>query len=333
MTDKSVELIDSHGRHLNYLRISVTDRCNLRCIYCMPSEGVPKEKHDEILTYEELFRLARIGIGLGIEKIRLTGGEPLLRKGICDFLPRLTAIPGLRDLSITTNGVFLCDHAAEIKAAGIKRINVSLDSLKPERYEKITRFDRFHQVLAGIDAARKLGFYPIKLNVVVIQGVNDDEIPDFVKLSLDHPYHIRFIEYMPMGVCASRNSFHYISNGTLKKAVGRIGELIRVPRGPFDGPAERYKIKGARGEIGFISALSDHFCPRCNRLRLTANGHLRPCLLSDDEEDLKAPLRRGANDEEIAEIFLSTALRKPYEHHLTASPTTPLCGQMSSIGG
>ena len=332
METRPIELIDQYGRHLNYLRMSVTDRCNLRCLYCMPSQGVSKLKHDEILTYEELHRLARLAVRLGVEKIRLTGGEPLLRKGIYDFMPLLTAIPGLLDVSLTTNGIFLRDNVNKIKAAGIKRINVSLDSLQPERYEKITGFDGFHQVWEGIESAKDLGFNPIKINVVVIQGLNDDEIIEFGKLSLDYPFHIRFIEYMPIGVQGA-NPLHHVTNGELKNQLLRLGKLLPIPKSPLDGPADRHKIEGAKGEIGFISALSDHFCPKCNRLRLTPNGHIRPCLLSNLEQNLKGPMRSGASDEELARIFVDAALKKPYEHHIKAERSIPLCGQMSSIGG
>ena len=326
-------LIDHYNRRLSYLRISITDRCNLRCLYCIPRKGVPKLRHEDILTYEEILRIARIAVGLGVEKIRLTGGEPLLRKGIYSFLPQLASLPGLKDVSLTTNGVYLKGNLKNIKSSGIRRINVSLDTLHREKYERITGQDRFEAVWEGIETARAMGFHPIKINVVTVKGLNDDEILDFARLSLDHPYYIRFIEYMPLGMGNPVIPLTHVSTDHIKEQLKEIGSLTPVTSGRFDGPAERFRFKGAAGEIGFISPLSHHFCATCNRLRLTASGSLRPCLLSDIEEDLKGPLRDGASDMELADIFKKAADMKPPSHYLASTGSIPPSGHMSAIGG
>ena len=327
-----LKLIDPYNRHLNYLRISITDRCNLKCIYCVPGDLIPRLSHDEILTYEEILRLVRIGIRLGISKIRVTGGEPLVRKGVYGFLADLSGLDGLADLSLTTNGVSLKSNLNKIKAAGIKRINISLDTLNRTKFEHITGFDLFDQVWQSIEMALEMGFHPIKLNIVALNGINDDELTDMARLSFDYPLHIRFIEYMPIGESQ-------IGNGPLllapeiKKRIRVLGSLIPVPKTMNDGPAQRYHFEGAAGEIGFIHALSHHFCDRCNRLRLTARGQLRPCLLSDHHEDVKGIMRTGGTDEQLAEIFFKAVRHKPSDHNLAMQNPSRVCGQMSSIGG
>ena len=327
-----LKLIDPYNRHLNYLRVSITDRCNLKCIYCVPPDLIPRLSHDEILTYEEILRLVRIGIRLGISKIRVTGGEPLVRKGVYGFLTDLSGLDGLADLSLTTNGVSLKANLNKIKGAGIKRINISLDTLNRSKFEHITGFDLFDQVWQGIEMAIEMGFHPIKLNIVALNGVNDDELTDMARLSFDYPLHIRFIEYMPIGESQ-------IGNGPLllapeiKKRISVLGGLIPVANTIDDGPAQRYHFEGAAGEIGFIHALSHHFCDRCNRLRLTARGRLRPCLLSDHHEDVKGMMRTGGTDEQLAEVFLKAVRHKPSDHNLAIRSPSRVCGQMSSIGG
>jgi cyclic pyranopterin phosphate synthase len=311
----------------------MTDRCNLRCLYCLPCEDIPKLRHEDILTYEEILRIAGIAVKLGIEKIRLTGGEPLVRKGFCEILPQLTALRGLKDVALTTNGIYLKENLEKLKIGGLNRLNISLDSLKRKKYAKITGSDGLIQVLEGIEQAGQMGFRPIKINVVVIKGVNDDEVLDFAGLSLKHPYHIRFIEYMPLGIASSDNSLHHVPSSMIKEKLGSIGKLKRVSRTALDGPAERFRFEGAPGEIGFISPLTHHFCHTCNRLRLTASGRLRPCLLSDWEEDLKGPMRKGASDNDLVKIFLKTASNKPLEHMRSPRNTLHFPGQMSSIGG
>ncbi|MBW1817868.1 MAG: GTP 3',8-cyclase MoaA [Deltaproteobacteria bacterium] len=333
MKENGTPLTDAYKRRLNYLRISITDRCNLRCIYCMPAGGVPKLRHGDILTYEEILRLSRIAADLGIEKIRVTGGEPLVRKGVLDFLRSMAGIPGIRDLALTTNGVLLGENLEKLKAAGLKRLNISLDSLRPERFREITGHDAFHQVWEAVQGARRLGFSPIRINMVVIRGRNDDEILDFAELSLKHPYHIRYIEYMPFGGSEEGHAIHHVPSSEIKKMVAGLGRLQPVSRDPFDGPADRYRFEGAPGEIGFISPISHHFCAVCNRLRLTASGRLRPCLLSDRELDVVGPLRNGASDRELSEIFIKAAMNKPYAHSPARDSSTAFSGQMWSIGG
>jgi cyclic pyranopterin phosphate synthase len=326
------ELVDREKRHLNYLRISITDRCNLRCLYCVPEGRIPKLGHSDILSYEEILRLVKIGIRLGIRKVRITGGEPLVRKGAIELLGRLTRIRELEDVSLTTNGVLLAPNAQRIFDAGIRRINISLDSLDPKKYAQITGYDRFEQVWAGIQRAQQIGFTPIKINVVAMRGINDDEIIAFGRLSLDHPFHVRFIEYMPIGNSRT-HSQDQILTPEIQNLVATVGKLTPVGNGRNDGPARRYRLAGALGEIGFISALSQHFCNRCNRLRLTADGKLRACLLSDHHEPLKALLRNGGSDQQLSEIFRSAVRQKAAKHPLCPNDVSTVKDQMQGIGG
>jgi cyclic pyranopterin phosphate synthase len=326
------ELVDSEKRHLNYLRISITDRCNLRCLYCAPEGRIPKLDHADILSYEEILRLVRIGIRLGIRKVRITGGEPLVRKGVLDLLSELTRIEELEDVSLTTNGVLLAANAQRIFDAGIRRINVSLDSLNPEKYAQITGYHQFDRVWKGIQLARKIGFSPIKINIVAMRGINDDEILDFGRLAMDYPFHIRFIEYMPIGNSRT-SSREQILTPEIQETVATLGTLIPVDSGHNDGPARRYRIAGAKGEIGFISALSHHFCSHCNRLRLTADGKLRACLLSDRHESLKETLRNGGSDQQLADIFRTAVRQKAARHQLCPNGFTTVKDQMQGIGG
>jgi len=330
--DEEKVLVDSYNRRINYLRISLTDRCNLRCIYCMPPEGERKLRHKDILRYEELLRIARIAIKLGINKIRLTGGEPLIRKGVGEFIPMLTSLDGLEDVSLTTNGVFLGENLAMLKSAGITRINVSLDSLTRLNFKYITRFDYFNKVWEGIEKARDMGFSPIKLNIVTMRGINDNEIVDFGRLAIEQPYHIRFIECMPIGLQSNTPAF--ISNAEVEKLlVDQFGPLVAVEPGKNDGPAIRFRFEGGKGEIGFISAISHCFCHTCNRLRLTSDGKLLPCLLSDGEVDLKGPLRRGCLDEDVIEVFLEAVRLKPQRHSLRGENDRKVHRKMCAVGG
>ena len=326
------KLIDRCNRKLNYLRISITDRCNLKCIYCVPYDFIPKLPHKEILSYEEILRIVRISVHLGISKVRITGGEPLVRKGVYDFLKRLTKIEGLLDISLTTNGVLLKDNINKIKSAGIKRINISLDTLNRKKFKKITGYDFFNQIWEGIELAQKMGFDPIKINVVPLKGVNDNELQDIAALSIEYPFHIRFIEYMPMGTNQMEIDGHLLFP-EIKKRIGQLGKLIPVDKGMNDGPVERFKFESARGEIGFIHPISRHFCNTCNRLRLTASGQLRPCLMSDVQVDLKTLLRKGCSDDELIEVFLKAARLKPYEHNLSVDHSAGVSAQMCAIGG
>jgi len=309
-------MIDSYNREINYLRVSITDRCNLRCSYCMPKEGVSLIGHDDILRYEEILRIVRIAAGVGISKVRITGGEPLVRRGVCDFIASLSSTGCLNDISLTTNGMLLAPFAEKLFAAGIKRINISLDSLNAEKYTEITRGGDLSAVLAGIDAVHEIGFSPIKINTVAIKGFNEDEIMDFAELSLRKPYQIRFIELMDVGHPALDHGSRYLSNKIIMEIINRRYLLERANgiRTKMDGPAEIYRIAGGAGEIGFISPLSKQFCDSCNRLRLTANGHLRACLLSDEDVDLKGPLRSGCSDADLSELIKKAIAKKPIQH-------------------
>jgi len=326
------KLIDRFNRNLNYLRISITDRCNLKCLYCVSQDLIPKLPSHEILSYEEILRIVRVSTRLGISKVRVTGGEPLVRKGVFHFLEQLAGIKGLLDISLTTNGVLLKDNIHKIKSAGIKRINISLDTLNRDKFKQITGYDFFHQVWEGIELAQRMGFYPIKINVVPVKGINDDELVDIARLSMDHPFHIRFIEYMPMGSNHMEIDRHLLAP-EIKKHIEKLGELFPVDRRSNDGPAERFKFESGQGEIGFIRPISRHFCETCNRLRLTASGQLRPCLMHDKQDDLKSILRKGCSDEELAEVFLEAVRHKPLEHTLETDHNAGSAVQMCAIGG
>jgi cyclic pyranopterin phosphate synthase len=325
-------LIDTHDRRLNYLRISITDRCNLRCLYCVPDGRLPKLSHDDILSYEELLRLVKIGTDMGITKVRVTGGEPLVRKGVYGFLASLSAITALQDLSLTTNAVLLAPNLKKLKQAGVRRINVSLDTLQRGRYREITGYDRFDRVWAGLEKALEMGFAPIKINVVALRGINDDEFVEMGRLTVKYPFHVRFIEYMPIGN-ARMDPKGSLFTPEIQAKLAPLGTLIPIDRQANDGPALRYRLKGAPGELGFISSVSHHFCDRCNRLRLTASGQLRVCLLSDQQTDLRTPLREGASDQALARIIREAARHKKAHHHLATTTAPKVKDQMSGIGG
>ena len=328
--------VDAYNRPISYLRISVTDRCNLRCVYCMPPEGVPWRAHDDILRYEEIETVVRASTELGVSKVRLTGGEPLVRPGIIDLVSMLARIDGIDDLAMTTNGIRLEQYAAQLAQAGLQRVNISLDTLQAERFQNITRCGRLTDVLAGMSAAQRAGLTPVKINTVVMRGMNDDEVVDIARKTLTDGWHVRFIELMPLGddgMTADVWSERVVTAGEIQpqiEAALGVLEPARVSAG--GGPARTYRLAGAKGTIGFITPISEHFCYRCNRLRLTADGHLRPCLLSDYEIDLRAPLRRGADVAEIKGLLLRAIERKPRQHHLAES-CHPRNRVMSEIGG
>ncbi len=326
-------LLDGFNRRLNYLRISVTDRCNLNCLYCMPNDRIPKLTHGDILRYEEIIRLVRITAGLGISKIRVTGGEPLVRKGVYPFLAQLSSINGITDLSLTTNGRLLKDNIRKIQTAGIRRLNISLDTRDAATYYRITGHNVFPKVWAGILAAHEAGFAPIKLNVVALRGINDHELAHLAELSFSYPFHIRFIEHMPIGSPTIQSDPPLLTEEIKHRLEESLGRLLPIPNGFNDGPARRYRFQNAKGEIGFISPLSNHFCSTCNRLRLTASGCLRVCLLSEYHLDLKGPLRDGNSDLQLAELILLAAAHKPQGHGMTPEKTKPIAGHMSAIGG
>jgi cyclic pyranopterin phosphate synthase len=290
------DLVDSFNRKIDYMRISISDRCNLRCRYCMPDEGIELIPHDSILTFEEIIRVVQVFAASGISKIRLTGGEPLVRRGMVDLIRRLAQIQGIKYLSLTTNGLLLEPFAESLLAAGLKRINISLDSLRPERFYHITRRDAFHQVWAGIEKSLEMGFRPVKLNVVAIKGFNDDEIIDFARLTIKRPLHVRFIEYMPSGEGQAWKPEDVLTIDQIRAEIENCMPLSEENSASQNGPAITYRWRGAKGRIGFISPVSRHFCEACNRLRLTSDGKLRPCLFSDDELDLRGELRNECND-------------------------------------
>ena len=326
-------LIDPYRRKINYLRISVTDRCNLRCRYCMPEEGISLTPHGEILTYEEILRIVRVFGCEGISKIRLTGGEPLIRKGIVDFISRLSQVETVKDLSLTTNGILLKDLARDLKEAGLKRINISLDSLRKERFFQITRKDAFERVWAGIEESLNAGLSPIKINMVAIKGLNDDEIEAFARLTLHLPLTVRYIEYMPSGNGEAWKQTDLLTMDQIKQRLDGLGPLLPVPSDRWDGPAKRFRMKGALGEIGLIGAVSSHFCSDCNRLRLTPDGKIRTCLFSDEEIDVKDLLRKGGSDQDLKERLLVALRAKPERHHIDSHQFKKCQRNMSAIGG
>ncbi|MFA5904486.1 MAG: GTP 3',8-cyclase MoaA [Desulfobacula sp.] len=323
------------NRTINYLRISITDRCNFRCRYCIPSSPFSVIEHEKIARYEEILRIARLGCDLGITKIRITGGEPFVRKGIFSFLEKLCAIESLKDISITTNGSLLTHEKIEtLLSLGIKRLNFSLDTLDPVKFERITGRDKFHQVWNAILMSHELGISPVKLNAVILRGINDDEIEAITGLTLKYPFHIRFIEYMPMGDSAVEKEQQILTQEIKEKIESGFGELEPVERSSNDGPAKKFRIKGAMGIVGFITPISSHFCSECNRLRLTSRGTLRPCLLNNYEKDIINPLRNGASDDELKNIILSALTKKPSFHGLSDPSTKDIpISHMTSIGG
>jgi cyclic pyranopterin phosphate synthase len=290
-------LMDRFNRIINYIRISVTDRCNLRCRYCVDGE-FPFVSHTEILSYEEIIRFVRICAELGVNKVRLTGGEPLVRKGVASLLKEITAISGVTDISLTTNGVYLGERIAELREAGLKRVNISLDSLKRERFAHITGVDAFQDVMKSIETAREAGLNPIKINTVIIKGFNDDEVLDFAQFARDRNLSVRFIEFMPFGESELWDSSKIVPSQAIEEQIRRVYDLEpSLSRGT--GPAKMFKIRDSKGRVGFISPVSSHICSQCNRIRLTSSGMIRPCLFSDVEYDAKGVLRGGADDEAI----------------------------------
>ena len=323
------EGIDSFGRGITYLRISVTDRCNLRCIYCMPPEGVPQMSHSEILSYEEIGTIVQAAAQLGVNKVRLTGGEPLVRAELPKLVGMLSQIEGIKDLSLTTNGTILKKYALELKQAGLSRVNISLDTLKADKFRYITHFGELKDVLEGIDAAKEAGFHPVKINTVVVRGVNDDEILDFARMTCQEGWHVRFIELMPFkGVAA------FVPSTELRQHINLLGTLESSMPLTGNGPATYYRLAGAKGTIGFISPLTEtFFCSQCNRIRLTPDGRLRPCLLGENEIDLKTPLRNDAPMDKLKRLILKAVASKPEHHPLIGDNFRPVKRKMSQIGG
>ena len=322
---------DSYERPINYLRISVTDRCNLRCIYCMPAGGVPLTEHQNILSYEEIHTVVRAAAGLGISKVRITGGEPLVRAGISRLIEMIAQTPGITDVSLTTNASLLKGYARELKAAGLARVNISLDTLKDERFREITRTGTLSDVIEGIGAAQAAGLTPVKINTIIMAGINDDEINDFAKKTLTEGWHVRFIELMP----STGNGQHasaLVTTADIMSEISRLGELTPSTLNAGSGPARYYRLPGAEGTVGFITPVTEHFCFECNRIRLTADGRLRPCLLSEQETDIRGPLRSSASFAQITEIIESVIVTKPHRHEL-AHGVVPQNRSFSQLGG
>lgn len=315
----------SGRRVIDYLRISITDRCNFRCAYCMPKEGINYRRHDEILSFEEIISFTRVAVGLGITRVRITGGEPLVRRQCPELLARLAAIPGIRDLSLTTNGSLLAQHAESLRDAGLSRLNISIDSLNPARFSEITRGASLKPVLAGLEKALELGFAPVKVNAVMMDGI-EEELEDFVSLARERPIHVRFIEFMPIGRRRG-GVWKFVSRKKILDRLGAFGDLEPVNPPEGGGPARYFKFRGAQGTIGFISAMSDHFCQDCNRLRLTADGKLRNCLFSDDEIDVRPYI--NAEPERLGKVILGSMNSKKFDR----SGAMPIARAMSQIGG
>ena len=312
-------MIDKHSRKISYLRISVTDMCNLRCVYCMPSGGTELSRKEEILSFEEILKIIKHGVSLGINKIRITGGEPLVRKGITSLVRHITGIKGIDDVAMTTNGVFLKEFATELKSSGLSRLNISLDTMREDRFYDITRGGKIQDVFEGVEEVLKAGFKRTKMNAVVMRRTNDDEIQDFVRYILERDIELRFIELMASGWKNMADEERFVPTSEIMEKVREVGELVPVKQRAGGGPATIYRIKGALGSIGFISAVSKPFCSTCNRLRLTSDGKLRSCLLNGGEVDVKDILRSsGLNEKEqagaLTEAFIKVTTMKPTVH-------------------
>jgi GTP 3',8-cyclase len=323
-------LIDSHGRQIKYLRLSVTDRCNLRCQYCMPAEGVPQLSRDETLSYQALYRIARELVGLGVDKIRLTGGEPLMRKGIVAFADCVAALPGMRELVLTTNGLMLGDLAGPLRRAGVQRLNVSLDSLKRETFRQIARGGDLDKVLAGLDAALAAGFPAPKINVVVLRGINDGELLDFAQFAIDRSCSVRFIEYMPTRGVQDWRALAVTGSEILSR-VRDAYTLVPVAQGAPSEAARTFRIEGTNASIGIISPVTQHFCGSCDRIRITASGVAQTCLFGGAGLDLK-PYLLGS-DEDLREVLARAVLAKPERHRLLVDAPASGWMAMSQIGG
>jgi GTP 3',8-cyclase len=324
---------DGFGRRIEYLRISVTDKCNLRCVYCMPEEGLPWLKREQLLSYEEIVEIVRVMAAMGLRRLRLTGGEPLVRRDLPTLVRQLRRIDGIEDLALSTNAVLLAPLAAELAEAGVDRVNISLDSLRAERVDAIARRPgSYRRIMEGLESAERVGFHPIKINTVVLRGRNDDELADFAAITRERPWHIRFIEVMPTGENLSVSANEYISAYDMLKRVRRIGELEPVEGPDGNGPATYFRFPDAPGTVGVITPMSHNYCDRCNRMRLTADGQLRPCLFGDIQTNLRDPLRRG---EPLEPLVRHTLAIKPERHHLVQGSAQGSGGllALSQVGG
>jgi len=325
-------LIDEHGRVVKNLRLSITDRCNFRCVYCMPEE-MQFFPRAEILDYEELVRVAEIGTRMGIDKIRLTGGEPLVRREVPTLVRALRALPGLRDLSLTTNGVRLPELAGELYEAGLRRINVSLDSLDREKFQQITRRDFLDRVLAGLDEAERVGFSPLKVNAVAMRDFTEEELLSFARLARERPFEVRFIEFMPLDADNIWERGKILSGREIVERISAVYPLERVSVESSSDPATRYRFVDGTGEIGIIASVTEPFCGACDRIRLTADGKLRTCLFAVEEFDLKGQLRAGASDVELGWLISDAVTRKGPGHMINSATFIKPARTMSQIGG
>jgi cyclic pyranopterin phosphate synthase len=326
-------LADQFRRPITYLRISVTDRCNLRCVYCMPEAGLPWIPKAEILTFEEIVRLVEAAASVGVRSLRLTGGEPLVRRDLPELVRALAAVPGIDDIALSTNGLLLAEQIEALTSAGLRRVNISLDTLREDRFFSIARRPGLDRVVAGIDAALEYGLTPLKINCVVMRGQNDDELAAFAQMTREREVYIRFIEVMPVGENLELQRDAYISSDEMLARLSEVGDLQPVTGPGGNGPARYFAFPGARGAVGVISPLSHDYCERCNRVRLTADGRLRLCLFGDHEIDLRGPLRSGATQAEIADLLHGSMLIKPERHHLRLGEQASRMRAFSEIGG
>ena len=328
--DNTTSLIDPFGRRIEYVRLSVTDKCNLRCFYCMPKSFTDFELPEHWLSYDEIERVIKAFTELGVARVRLTGGEPLVRKNIADLAQRLTSLPGLNDLSLSTNATLLSRQASDLQKAGISRINVSLDTLQPEKFKQITGGE-LQPVLDGLMAAKKAGFTPIKINVVAMKGINDDEFEDIVQFCLQHDFTLRFIETMPMGATGEDATDHYLDLQIVKQRLTKQFDLIPGVM-PGGGPARYMQVRNTNLRIGFITPISQHFCETCNRVRLSVDGTLYLCLGQDDKVELRPLLRAGISDEDLKACLVEAISLKPEKHEFKEKPDQ-LVRLMSMTGG
>lgn len=319
-------MLDNHGRNIDYLRVSLTDRCNLRCVYCMPEEGVDKKKHEDIMRYEEVIKVVRVCSALGIKKVRYTGGEPLILKDIEKLIYETSKLQQIEDISITTNGMLLDEKAEDLKKAGLRRVNISLDTLDAEKFKVITRGGDINRVLRAIDKCLKIGLTPVKLNIVLMKGINNSEAGDFINLTKDMPLHIRFIELMPIGEGVKLYKYGAMSGDEI---IESHPGLIPV-KAEKSSTARVYKLKDSLGTVGFISPLSCKFCGDCNRIRLTAGGTIKPCLHSDNEISIREYIQ---NEVMLASVLKNAILNKPAEHHLETENESRSKKMMYQIGG
>lgn len=332
LVDHGRVMVDSYGRHLHYLRVSLTDACNLRCVYCMP-EDMRFKPASHLMQDDEILTLIRVGASLGVDKIRLTGGEPTVRRGVVELIRAIHAIPGIKRIAMTTNGVKLAELSQPMAEAGLAQVNISVDSLDPEKFRRITRRGNLDDVWRGIAAAETAGLAPVKLNCVVTRGFNDDEVVELARLTLDRPWEVRFIELMPFGSVADFQQEQVVPSAETRARIeAALGPLTPVPGHDGHDPSRPYRFANAAGRVGFISSVTQPFCAGCNRLRLTADGKLRLCLLRDDEADLLTPLRAGASFETLRQLMSDAAYGKPWGHRLEQHDIAK-SREMSQIGG